>query len=135
MKNIKYIMYPGRFQSPHIGHMHIFNESLKEGKHICIAIRDIEPDESNPFYASEVKDMWEMIYEGNELVKVIIIPDIEAINYGRGVGYSINEIQVPNHIANISATDIRNQIKEGNSGWKTLVNERIWNYIESKLKK
>ena len=127
-------MYPGRFQSPHIGHMHIFDESLKDGKYICIAIRDIEPDENNPFSATEVKEMWEMIYEGNELVKVIIIPDIEAINYGRGVGYTINEIQVPDNIANISATQIRTQIKEGNSEWKAVVNDRIWNYIENKLK-
>ena len=128
-------MYPGRFQSPHVGHMHIFNESLKKGKYICIAVRDIEPDENNPFSAMEIKEMWEEIYAENDFVKVIIIPDIEAINYGRGVGFSINEIKVPEQIANISATEIRNQIKDGNVEWKKFVSWRIWKYIEEKLKK
>ena len=40
-------------------------------------------------------------------VKVIIIPDIESINYGRGVGYDIIEHVPPSKIGAISATEIR----------------------------
>ena len=40
-------------------------------------------------------------------VKVIIIPDIESVNYGRGVGYKIIEHQPPKDIGQISATKIR----------------------------
>ena len=36
-------------------------------------------------------------------VKVIIIPDIESVNYGRGVGYKIIEHQPPKDIGQISA--------------------------------
>ena len=39
-------------------------------------------------------------------VKVIIIPDIESINYGRGVGYDIIEHVPPKNIGEISATKI-----------------------------
>ena len=39
-------------------------------------------------------------------VKVIIIPDIESVNYGRGVGYDIIEHVPPKEIGDISATSI-----------------------------
>ena len=40
-------------------------------------------------------------------VKVMIIPDIESVNYGRGVGYDIIEHEPPKEIGDISATKIR----------------------------
>jgi hypothetical protein len=40
-------------------------------------------------------------------MKIIIIPDIEAICYGRDVGYTIEQIEVPKEIAEISATKLR----------------------------
>ena len=60
-----------------------------------------------------------MVHEGplKELIeegKVItwIIPDIESINYGRGVGYDIIEHVPPQEIGEISATSIREQMRE-----------------------
>jgi hypothetical protein len=47
-----------------------------------------------------------------ERVKVIIIPDIESINYGRGVGYDIVEHVPPQDIHDISATKRREQMKQ-----------------------
>ena len=41
---MRYNLFIGRYQSPHKGHMQIFNTFLEEGKPILIAIRDIEPD-------------------------------------------------------------------------------------------
>ena len=43
-------------------------------------------------------------------VKVIIIPDIESVNYGRGVGYDIIEHVPPANIESISATKIRKKL-------------------------
>jgi hypothetical protein len=40
-------------------------------------------------------------------VQVMLIPDIESVNYGRGVGYEINEYVPPEDIGDISATRIR----------------------------
>ncbi len=50
--------------------------------------------------------------------KVEIIDDIESVNYGRGVGYEINEIEVSENIKRISATEIRTKINEGDHSWK-----------------
>jgi cytidyltransferase-like protein len=111
----QYALYIGRWQPLHEGHKFIFNESLEKGIKVCIAIRDIQPDEKNPFSPEQVKEMIEkeyayLISEGK--VKVIILPDICSVNFGRGVGYDIIEHEVPKHIADISATAIREKMKE-----------------------
>ena len=122
---MKYNLFIGRYQSPHKGHIQIFDTFLTKAKPVLIAIRDIEPDSNNPLTAKQVKDLWETVYESNPLVKVIIIPDIESVNYGRGVGYEVNQIQVPDNISSISATDIRRQIIDGKDGWKEMVDASI----------
>lgn len=130
----EYNLYPGRFQSPHKGHMAIFNQSLDKGEKICIAIRNIKTDDKNPLCAEQVKSLWEKIYEGNDNVKVIIIPNIKSIKYGRGVGYAVEEIKVPENIANISATQIRNEIDNGLNGWREMVDEKIHDDLIEMLK-
>jgi hypothetical protein len=46
------------------------------------------------------------------LIKIIIIPDINSVEFGRGVGYDIIEHIPPQEIAEISATKIREQMKK-----------------------
>ena len=46
------------------------------------------------------------------LVKIIPIPDIESVNYGRGVGYEIIEHIPPSEIGEISATSIREKMRK-----------------------
>ena len=112
---VKYSMFVGRWQPLHPGHLWLINERLKEGKNIWLAIRDVKPDEKNPWTAQEIE---KMIHEGelkdlivDGRIIVSIIPDIESINYGRGVGYDIIEHVPPTEIGEISATSIRNQMK------------------------
>ena len=128
-----YNLFIGRYQSPHKGHQAIFDEYLKRGMPVLIAIRDVKTDEKNPLSAEQVKLLWETIYRGNDLVRVIIIPDIASVNYGRGVGYEVKEIKVDSAIANISATDIRNQIKNGEEGWKELVDHNAHDLLQELL--
>jgi len=112
---MKYSMFIGRWQPLHIGHMWLFEERLKEGKNVCIAIRDIEPDENQPWTAEEVKANVEKEYKvliDKGRVKVTIVPDIESINYGRGVGYDIIEHIPPDGIGEVSATKIRAKMRE-----------------------
>jgi nicotinamide mononucleotide adenylyltransferase len=129
-----YNLFIGRYQSPHKGHMTIFNKYLEKGLPVLIAIRDIEPDQNNPLTAEEVKSIWDTIYLGNPLVETIIIPDIASVNYGRGVGYEVKEIRVDSTIANISATEIRRQIKSGEEAWKELVDDSVHEVLSQLLK-
>ena len=131
---MNYNLFIGRYQSPHKGHMTIFNEDLEKGLPVLIAIRDIKPDENNPLDAEEVKSIWEKIYSGNSLVKVIVIPDISSVNYGRGVGYEIKEIKVSEEIENISATEIRNQIRNNKREWKNSVDQKGHSLLEELIK-
>ena len=41
------------------------------------------------------------------MIRIMIIPDIESINFGRGVGYDVIEHIPPAEIGEISATKIR----------------------------
>ena len=45
-------------------------------------------------------------------MKVMVIPDIESVNFGRGVGYDIVEYVPPTEISDVSATKIREQMKK-----------------------
>ena len=44
--------------------------------------------------------------------KVMLVPNITNISYGRGVGYKIEEIVLPDEIQKISATKIRAKLRE-----------------------
>lgn len=111
----QYSMFIGRWQPWHDGHRWLIDQRIDEGKNVLICIRDVQPDEKNPFTAAEVelnikKELWKLL--GNEKVKVIIIPDIESVNFGRGVGYDIIEHIPPTEVGEISATKIREQMKQ-----------------------
>jgi len=46
---MKYSLFIGRWQPWHNGHKWLIDQRLKEGKNVCIGIRDVEADEKNPF--------------------------------------------------------------------------------------
>jgi len=114
-KEGQYAMFVGRWQPLHKGHQSLFQEAMNEGKNVLICIRDIEPDEKNPFSPEEVKkNILEHYSEQTEkgIVKVMIIPDICSIEFGRGVGYDIIERIPPVEISDISATKIREDMRQ-----------------------
>ena len=107
---MKYSMFIGRWQPWHKGHRWLINQRLLEDKNVLICIREVSLDDKNPYNPLDVKkniesELKDLIENGR--VKVIIIPDIESINYGRGVGYDIIEHVPPSEIGEISATEIR----------------------------
>ena len=111
-KDNQYAMFVGRWQPLHKGHQSLFQESLNEGKNVLICIRDIQPDEKNPYTAEEVKkNIEEHYFDMGNKVKVMIIPDICSIEFGRGVGYNIIERIPPQEIHDISATKIREELR------------------------
>ena len=127
----KYAIFVGRYQPYHYGHIELIKQKLNQGIPALILVRDIEPDEKNPFTTEETCNMIRKYHEANnDDVEVMVIPDIESVNYGRGVGYEINEFEPTEKIAWISATKIRNSIKEGNDDWKEMVHPSIQYMVE-----
>jgi adenylylsulfate kinase len=114
-KEGQYSAFVGRFQPLHEGHKQLFQQVIDDGGNVLIMIRDGKVDEKNPYTTSQVyatiTDFYmDFIQLGR--IKVIKIPDIEAICFGRGVGYDIVEWIPPAEIAEISATKIRESLKK-----------------------
>jgi nicotinamide mononucleotide adenylyltransferase len=126
----KYAAFIGRWQPMHKGHMWLIKKKLDQGIPCVIFVRDIPPDEKNPFTTEETISMIEAAFTG-EAVIVQAISDVESINWGRGVGYETNEFKPPEDIKRISATDIRNRIKTGDDSWRDFVNSYVADWLET----
>ena len=110
---MKYSMFIGRWQPWHKGHRWLIDERLNKNKNVLICVREVGKDDKNPYNPVEVKENIEKELKdliNSKRVKVIIIPDIESVNYGRGVGYDIIEHIPPSKIGEISATKIREDL-------------------------
>lgn len=112
----RYSLFVGRFQPFHKGHKWVVEKILNSNKKVCIAIMDIHKSEpeKNPYTTLEVREnitnnFKDLINKG--LVKIIIIPPIESINYGRTVGYDIIEHLPSKEIEQITATKIRKKLE------------------------
>ena len=113
-KDNQWSLFIGRWQPLHEGHKQLFRQVINEGGRVCVAIRDVEVDEKNPFTSNQImSNIGEQMKEEMESgkLKVIVIPDICSVEFGRGVGYDIIEHIPPQEVADISATKIREQMK------------------------
>lgn len=108
---MKYALFIGRWQNWHNGHEWLIRQALDKGKNVWVAIRDVEKDENNPKSATEIlKELVEHpFFVENDNILLSIIPDIESVNYGRGVGYEVIYHEPPADIEKISGTKIRNK--------------------------
>lgn len=124
----KRAFFPGRWQPFHNGHKWLINQKLERGIPVLVAVFDTLPDRHHPFTAQQTLGMISTIYR-HDNVKVIIIPDIESVNWGRGVGYETNEHVPPEDIGCISATEIRKCIENQDGVWKSKVDASIHDII------
>jgi adenylylsulfate kinase len=113
-KKGQFSLFVGRWQPLHDGHKEMFQQVLDEGGNVLIAIREVEElDSKNPFTALEIMGNIMEVYDEyiqQNRVRVMIIPDICSVEFGRGVGYDIIERIPPANVAEISATKIREQM-------------------------
>ena len=96
--------------------IHLFKEIIKKTGQVCIQIRDVQGVDDNPFdFETVKKNIEEKLnpeFEGR--FKIMLVPNITNICYGRGVGYKIEEIVLPEEIQKISATGIMLRRNEKN---------------------
>ena len=94
----------GRWQPWHAGHQKLFEEILKKTGQVNIMVRDVKGVDDNPFDFETVKknieDRLNPEFEGQ--FKIMMVPNITNICYGRGVGYKIEEIELSKEIQKIS---------------------------------
>jgi adenylylsulfate kinase len=101
----RYAMFIGRWQPFHNGHKYLIDQAVSEGQDVCVAVRDTEISDKNPYTVRQRAEMLRRVY--GDKAKVISIPDIISINIGRKVGYEVNRIDPPEHVGEISGTNVR----------------------------
>ena len=96
----------GRWQPWHDGHQKLFEEILKKTGQVNIMVRDVKGVDDNPFDFKTVKKSIEerLNPEFKGQFKIMMVPNITNICYGRGGGYKIEEIELSKEIQEISAT-------------------------------
>jgi adenylylsulfate kinase-like enzyme len=124
----KAVLLPGRWQPLHVGHEWLIQRELNQGKRVVVGIRDTPVSESDPYSTDVRKRMIEYRYEGEE-VEVWVMPDIEAISYGRQVGYEVREADdIPPEVFEVSATGVRggNHANVSIRVMEFMIQEGIW---------
>lgn len=114
----KHAVFIGRWSPFHKGHWEIMKKVYEENKKrpLLILVRNTKTE----YWTAEVRK--KMVEAGlnkmNIPHKVMIIPDIDSVNWGRGVGYKTRMIDVDVSTKAISGTRIRELIQKGDESWK-----------------
>ena len=118
----------GRWQPWHDGHTELFKRALAETGQVCIMIRIVPQQEDasggrtmtqddNPFQVMDIienikKELAKEGYQYNHEYIIMKVPNIVDISYGRGVGYTFTEHDLGKEIHDISATKIRQDMRD-----------------------
>lgn len=126
-------LFIGRWQPFHNGHRWLVDQKLKRDIPVLVAVRDVEPDDQNPMTTDQTVEILRRFYDSED-VEIIVIPNIESVNFGRKVGYEINEFTPPDEIGNISATEIRDGLRKKDDTWRGKVDAKIHDLIVKYLR-
>jgi len=113
----RYALFIGRWSPFHNGHKHIIDEARKGGP-VAIGVR-CSPD------AYGVGTRIAMIRAVYPDAYVFPVPDIESVHIGRNVGYDVVRYEVPEDVAAISATAIREKFAGGDESWRDMVPDGV----------
>ena len=112
----------GRWQPWHQGHQELFKRCIAKTGQVIIQVRDVEGasggagQNDNPFSWKEVcKSIEDGLkkdnYERGIDYEIMLVPNITNITYGRNVGYVFEEESFNDEISSISATKIRDDLR------------------------
>tara|TARA_B100000242_G_C42594428_1_gene281045 strand:- start:39 stop:401 length:363 start_codon:yes stop_codon:yes gene_type:complete len=102
-------IFIGRFQPFHDGHKNIFLNILKKNGQVAILVMDSHGiNKKNPFKFNYVKKkILSSLKNYRSKFKIIKIPVVAEVVYGRKVGYKFRKVKLSKALENISATKIR----------------------------
>jgi len=126
---VQHASFIGRWCPFHRGHWEIMRLTYEKNKRpLLVFVRDTGFDAFSSDYRRRMVEasLAEMGVPGT----VMVIPDVKSINWGRGVGYETNLVEVEEEVKGISATDIRERILSGDDSWKELVCPGVAEFIE-----
>ena len=114
----------GRWQPWHDGHQELFKRCIAKTGQVIIQVRDVQGasggigQDDNPFDWDSVctnieTELLKDGYKRGLEYEIMLVPNITNITYGRGVGYVFEEEIFEKSITDISATKIRQQLREG----------------------
>tara|TARA_B000000475_G_C15781346_1_gene359554 strand:+ start:155 stop:544 length:390 start_codon:yes stop_codon:yes gene_type:complete len=112
----------GRWQPWHEGHRALFKRCIAKTGQVIIQVRDVEGasggkgQDDNPFDWNKVCkdieiDLSDHGYEKGLDYEIMLVPNVVNITYGRGVGYSFEEEVFDKAVTSISATKIREKLR------------------------
>jgi len=113
----------GRWQPWHDGHQALFKRCIVKTGQVAIQVRDVQGasggdgQDDNPFDWDEVCKNIEigLLKDGfkrGQEYEIMLVPNIVNITYGRGVGYTFEEEVFDASVTEISATKIRQKLRE-----------------------
>jgi len=101
----------GRWQPMHEGHITLIKKVMNEGRNVIVGIRNMPPDDSNPF---SVEDRIKMIREAfGDTVRYAILPEGNGgfeVVYGRKVGWGMREVRLEENLEQINGTKTREKM-------------------------
>ena len=111
----------GRWQPWHDGHQALFKRCI--AGQVAIQVRDVQGasggdgQDDNPFNWDEVCHNIEagLLKDGfkrGQEYEIMLVPNIVNITYGRGVGYTFEEEVFDTSVTEISATKIRQKLRD-----------------------
>ena len=103
----------GRFQPWHDGHQALLERAIAKHGQVFLMIRDMEKSDSNPYDGVDISlQLKRKLVQYAGKIRIQVVPNIMNITYGRDVGYKIEQETFSDDIHNISATKIREQLKQ-----------------------
>lgn len=108
------VLFLGRFQPFHAGHLAIVQEGIKRVGQVAILVKDCGGTEArSPLAFLEVRlRMLEALDIAGIVDKcsITLVPNISSVYYGRDVGYTIERVELGAELEAVSATRIREQL-------------------------
>jgi adenylylsulfate kinase len=107
-------LFIGRYQPFHDGHKALIVEGLRRVGQVCVAVRDTGgTNTSNPFGFEDVRARIEhALREFEGRFSVLPLPNITHVFYGRDVGYVVEQIELDAALQAVSATDVRQRLRQ-----------------------
>jgi cytidylate kinase len=102
----------GRFQPFHAGHKALFDRSIVKTGQVAILIRDMPVSENNPWKFQDISNnIKKSLVQHAGKFRIYSVPNIVNITYGRDVGYKIEQEVFDDVTHQISATKIREAMR------------------------